>query len=186
LKWTKPWTSADDSVAKWFPALVMARRSSVAKRCRLRGHGAPEVHGEAAPGEGHGATNEHSQAVPTEGHSATEEHGQMAPPADRGAPQTDANIASVGPGGTVALGYAWHYWAGIMFSLSFLVLFGVNRWWAAIPYLLLVIYPGMVLTMGSHSLANFVWEAGGHAAFGLTLGIASYALLRSWAKHHEL
>lgn len=79
--------------------------------------------------------------------------------------------------GTVALGYAWHYWAGVMFSLSYLVLFGARRWWIAIPYLVVIIYPGMVIAMGSHSWANFVWEAAGHAGFGLTLGLVSYAFL---------
>ena len=72
----------------------------------------------------------------------------------------------------------------MMFSLSYLVLFGARRWWAAIPYLVLVIYPGMVITMGMHSWANFVWEAVGHAGFGLTLGIVSYAFLaRHEARH---
>tara|TARA_R110001583_G_scaffold156819_1_gene308481 strand:- start:5352 stop:5603 length:252 start_codon:yes stop_codon:yes gene_type:complete len=31
--------------------------------------------------------------------------------------------------------------------------------------------------MGSHTVANFIWEAVGHAGFGLTLGIVSSALL---------
>lgn len=65
----------------------------------------------------------------------------------------------------------------MMFSLGYLVLFGARRPSWAIPYMVLLIYPGMVFAMGSHSLANFVWEAIGHAAFGLTLGIVSWALL---------
>lgn len=50
--------------------------------------------------------------------------------------------------GTVAIGYAWHYWAGMMFSLGYLVLFGARRPWWAIPYMVLLIYPGMILAMG--------------------------------------
>jgi hypothetical protein len=109
--------------------------------------------------------------------------GQMAPGpghGDHDAPHADRHGESAGSGGrvaTVALGYAWHYWSGIMFSLAFLVFFGAGRWWLAIPYLLLVIYPGMVFAMGSHSWANFAWEAMGHAGFGATLAIAGYALL---------
>nr|WP_176704610.1 hypothetical protein [Pseudomonas sp. K-62] len=75
------------------------------------------------------------------------------------------------------MGYAWHYWSGILFSLSFLVLFGARGWKWAVPYLVLVIYPGMVLAMDSHTVANFIWEDIGHAGFGLTLGIVSSALM---------
>lgn len=100
-------------------------------------------------------------------HGFARDDDHSAPP-DRHAP---------GKPGTVALGYAWHYWAGVMFSLSYLVLFGARRWWIAIPYLVVIIYPGMVIAMGSHSWANFVWEAVGHAGFGLTLGLVSYAFL---------
>lgn len=64
-----------------------------------------------------------------------------------------------------------------MFALGYLVIFGAQRWWVAIPYTVLLIYSGMVLTMGVHSMANFIWEAVGHAGFGLTLGIVSWALL---------
>ncbi|MDT7533023.1 hypothetical protein OVY48_06170 [Sphingobium sp. SA2] len=77
----------------------------------------------------------------------------------------------------VALGYAWHYWSGIMFSLAFLVLFGARGWKWSIPFLVLVFYPGMLLAMPSTSFANFIWEGLGHAGFGLTLGIVSSALL---------
>jgi hypothetical protein len=105
-------------------------------------------------------TDEHQAQAPSAPHE--DQHGVQAPTAQPG---------------TVALGYAWHYWAGMMFSLSYLVLFGTRHWWAAIPYTLIVIYTGMVVTMGVHSPLNFVWEAIGHAGFGLTLGIVSYALL---------
>ncbi len=112
-------------------------------------------------GPGHGAAHGGEQTAPK-----VREHSDAQP-----------SHRSVGLVGTVAIGYAWHYWAGMMFSLGFLMLFGARRWWWAIPYLVLVIYPGMVFTMGFHSRANFVWEAVGHAGFGLTLAIVTWALL---------
>lgn len=65
----------------------------------------------------------------------------------------------------------------MMFSLAFLILFGGRRWWLPIPYMVLIIYPGMVLVMGVHSLSDLVLAAVGHAAFGVTLGVVSWAYL---------
>lgn len=117
---------------------------------------------QTAPGKGHANAGQDQGHQPKPGDQGTEAHSQ------------DAGTASPT---TVALGYAWHYWAGIMFALGYLVIFGARRWWVAIPYTVLLIYSGMVLTMGFHSMANFIWEAVGHAGFGLTLGIVSWALL---------
>ena len=153
--------------------------------------------GQTAPGTGHGAAHGDEQTAPADPHVAKpkDEHAPavLEPPmAYQGGKQKDEHAqagqvrkhddaypagGAVGQGATVAIGYAWHYWAGIMFGLGFLVLFGARRWWWAIPYLVVVIYPGMVFAMGVHSMANFVWEAVGHAGFGLTLGIVSWALL---------
>lgn len=135
--------------------------------------------GQIAPGAGHGqAPHEGMQAAPGTGHSANAGHDQGHQPKP-GAQHTEAHSQDGGAASptTVALGYAWHYWAGIMFALGYLVIFGAQRWWVAIPYTVLLIYSGMVLTMGVHSMANFIWEAVGHAGFGLTLGIVSWALL---------
>lgn len=93
--------------------------------------------------------------------------------------EESTKAGTIGKRATVAIGYAWHYWAGIMFSLGFLLLFGARGWRWAIPYMVLLIYPGMVIAMGSHSLANFIWEALGHAGFGVTLGLVSRGLLAS-------
>lgn len=76
------------------------------------------------------------------------------------------------------LGYLYHFWNGTMFSLAFLVLFGIRRWWLAVPFMVLIIYSGMAIVMGTHSLSNFILEALGHAAFGITLGAVSWAYLR--------
>lgn len=136
------------------------------------GHGTAHKNEKQAPhGEKHAdkqATGEHGEKHADK--QASSEHGGK-----HGGGHTEG--ATSGQAATVAIGYAWHYWAGMMFSLGYLVLFGARRLWWAIPYMVLLIYPGMVFTMGSHSLANFVWEAIGHATFGLTLGIASWALL---------
>ncbi|MBI1774455.1 MAG: hypothetical protein HYR63_03820 [Proteobacteria bacterium] len=78
---------------------------------------------------------------------------------------------------TILIGYAWHIWAGVMFSLAFLILFSARHWWMPIPYMVLFIYPGMVFAMGADTTASFVWEAAGHAAFGATLGAVGWAYL---------
>lgn len=123
----------------------------------MRDEAAPPV---PSPADAHGSAAPHEEQKPEAGHAAEHER-----------------ISFLSRGATVALGYAWHYWSGIMFSLSFLMLFGGRGWKWAVPYLVLVIYPGMVFAMGSHTVANFIWEAVGHAGFGLTLGIVSSALL---------
>lgn len=124
-------------------------------------HGGASKSGEMASEKGHGGDTGHSDA-PKAGGQHNEAHSQR---------------SAAAPATTVALGYAWHYWAGMMFALGYLIIFGARRWWVAIPYTVLFIYPGMVFAMGFHSTANFIWEAIGHAAFGLTLGIVSWALL---------
>jgi len=86
--------------------------------------------------------------------------------------------ASSDPGKATLLGYLYHYWNGAMFAVAFLVLFGARRWWLSIPYMLLIVYTGMVLVMGVHSLGDFILEGIGHAAFGLTLGAVSWAYFR--------
>ena len=129
-----------------------------------------------------GAEETHGETTAPAAHSAQGAEETHRPPAASAAKSGERAEEHTGPsivakGATVALGYAWHYWSGIMFACAFLVFFGARRWWGAIPYLVFVIYPGMVFTMGWHSFPNFVWEAFGHAAFGLTLGIVSYALM---------
>lgn len=141
--------------------------------------------GQIAPGSAHSAHAEQKgQGAEAEGQATTPHHGDEHQAHAQSMDQHQAE-ASIAPAATVALGYAWHYWAGIMFSLSYLVLFGARRWWAAIPYILVVIYTGMVITMGVHSLVNFVWEAIGHIGFGLTLGIVSYALFTRQESPYE-
>lgn len=130
--------------------------------------------GQTPPGMGHGTAHKNEKQAPHgEKHTdklASGEHGEK-----HGTGHTEGTAS--GQAATVAIGYAWHYWAGMMFSLGYLVLFGARRLWWAIPYMVFLVYPGMVFAMGSHSPSNFVWEAIGHAAFGLTLGIVSWALL---------
>ncbi|MDT7531461.1 hypothetical protein OVY29_22650 [Sphingopyxis sp. SE2] len=151
---------------------------------RLSGQVAPggheSMHGSMSASGGHDsmrASEPGSQAAPPAmpSDNMAESHGVQQSPA--GHAQGHERSSSGAGIGTVALGYAWHYWSGIMFSLAFVVLFGARGWKWAIPFLLLVIYPGMVLGMGFHSMTNFIWEAIGHAGFGLTLGIVSSALL---------
>lgn len=146
---------------------------------RLTGQVAPGGHGSMHADE-HGTGPMREQAAPPAS-SPTDPHGSAALHEDHqpgaGPTAEHERVSSLSRGATVALGYAWHYWSGIMFSLSFLMLFGGRGWKWATPYLVLVIYPGMVFAMGSHTVANFIWEAVGHAGFGLTLGIVSSALL---------
>jgi len=146
---------------------------------RLTGQVAPGGHGSMHADE-YGTSPMREQAAPPVS-SPTDPHGSAAPHEDHqpgaGPTAEHERVSSLSRGATVALGYAWHYWSGIMFSLSFLMLFGGRGWKWATPYLVLVIYPGMVFAMGSHTVANFIWEAVGHAGFGLTLGIVSSALL---------
>lgn len=146
---------------------------------RLTGQVAPGSHG-AMQADEHGTVSMGEQAAPLAS-GPNDPHGSAAPHKDTqpgaGPTAEQERVSSLSRGATVALGYAWHYWSGIMFSLSFLVLFGGRGWKWAVPYLVLMIYPGMVFAMGSHAVANFSWEAVGHAGFGLTLGIVSSALL---------
>ena len=91
------------------------------------------------------------------------------------------------PAVATLLGYLYHFWNGMMFSLAYLILFGSHRWWLLMPfmalvlpvlYMVLVIYSGMVVVMGVHSTGSFILEAIGHAAFGATLGVVSWAYLQ--------
>ncbi|WFC40271.1 hypothetical protein [Pseudoxanthomonas sp. SE1] len=170
----------DSSRVAGISAGVVAMDEALDFGRRLRGQVAPGGHGSMHADE-HEVGPEREQAPPAP--SPADAHGSAAsseehqPEAEHAAEHEP--VSSLSSGATVALGYAWHYWSGIMFSLSFLVLFGARGWKWAIPYLVLVIYPGMVFAMGSHTIANFIWEAVGHAGFGLTLGIASSALLAS-------
>ena len=80
-------------------------------------------------------------------------------------------------GVTTLLGYSYHFWNGAMFSLTFLILFGIRRWWLPILFMVLIIYTGMVFVMGVHSMESFILEAIGHAAFGATMGVVSWVYL---------
>ena len=122
--------------------------------------------------------------------------GQVAPGAMQDAMGDQMNDATSGENQSAAqshpeiatlLGYLYHFWNGMMFSLAFLILFGGHRWWLLMPlmalgmpmlYMLLVIYSGMVVVMGIHSTGSFILEAVGHVAFGATLGVVSWAYLR--------
>jgi hypothetical protein len=139
--------------------------------------------GQVQPGAGHTSMHTGGPSAEHERGSAME-HGTMED--GHAAEHMQTATPSLGRGATVALGYAWHYWSGIMFSLAFLVLFGARGWKWAVPYLLFVIYPGMVFAMGSHTVANFIWEAVGHAGFGVTLGIVSSALLYRSLEHQSV
>lgn len=70
-----------------------------------------------------------------------------------------------------AVGYAYHYWNGAMFGMAFLVLFGRTKWWGPVLWMVLFVYPLMVLSMGVHSVAGVWIEAVGHAAYGAVFGI---------------
>jgi len=140
------------------------------------------ITGQTAPG--HGPTHGNEQPTPEarsgDDHRQTarpDEHAGDAHQGDVHQPDVHQEAAPARQGSTVALGYAWHYSNGLMFSLGYLVLFGARRWPWAIPYMVFVIYSGMIFAMGVHSMANFIWEAVGHAAFGLTLGLVTWAFL---------
>ncbi len=169
----------DSSRVAGMSAGVVAMDEALDFGRRLTGQVAPGGHGSMHADE-HGTGPMPEQAAPPApspagAHGSAPSHGEDQAGAGR-APEHEP-VSSISQGATVALGYAWHYWSGIMFSLSFLVLFGARGWKWAIPYLVLVVYPGMVFAMGSHTIANFIWEAVGHTGFGLTLGIVSSALL---------
>ena len=123
--------------------------------------------GQIPPGPMHHGTGQHQTGTSMPAESS----------AMHGSDHDHAEGKAATPVKTILIGYAWHIWAGIMFSLAFLVLFGARNWWLPIAYMLFFIYPGMVFAMGAHSTANFIWEAAGHAAFGATLGAVSWSYL---------
>jgi hypothetical protein len=138
--------------------------------------------GQIPPGPMHHGSGQHQsntsmQTGSDHGPADAAPRGPAGSPAMHGSGSEHAEGKAASSVKTILIGYAWHIWAGVMFSLAFLILFGARNWWLPIPYMVLFIYSGMVFAMGAHSIASFIWEAAGHAAFGATLGAVSWAYL---------
>lgn len=104
-----------------------------------------------------------SDATEGKNTSAPTSHGDVHTSSD-----TMSHTTSPGLGVTL-LGYAFHYWNGAVFGLVYALFLARSKWWIALAYAVLVVYAGMVVSMGFHSFADFVLEGFGHAAFGFVL-----------------
>jgi hypothetical protein len=86
-------------------------------------------------------------------------------------------------GAATALGIVYHYTNGVMFALSYALLFGPRGWWAGILWalgleaLMLSIYPGW---LHPKAFGEFVSVSMlGHVVYGSVLGITARRLLLS-------